>query len=124
MNRIEKGKVGLKALSIVLMLLAIGAVIGAIFLIIFGAGLCSKGELNILYGVLAILGGGLIVIGGFVFFVWAFWFFVLGCSVKAKGSVAEDNLAKQPGNLKRCPKCGAANTVDSTVCGVCKTPLE
>ena len=125
MNRIQKGKTGLIVLSIISILLGIGCLIGGVVMIVNGAkngvndGSLVKTILLIAFGSLvAIIGLPLVAFG--VVYVWT------GASLVAtKGTVSETNEAAK-GNTgnKKCPKCGATNTKDSTVCQVCGEPLE
>lgn len=125
MNRAQKGKTGLIVLSIISILLGIGCLIGGIVMIINGAkngmndGKLVTTILLIAFGsIIAIVGLPLVAFG--VVYIWT------GASLIAtKGTVSENNeVAKGNTGNKKCSKCGATNTKDSTVCQVCGEPLE
>ena len=125
MNRIQKGKTGLIVLSIISILLGIGCLIGGVVMIVNG----EKNGVNngsLVTTILLIAFGSLVAIIGLPLVAFGVVYVWTGASlVGTKGTVSETNEAAK-GNTgnKKCPKCGATNTKDSTVCQVCGEPLE
>ncbi|MCR5422146.1 MAG: hypothetical protein K6E74_00705 [Bacilli bacterium] len=118
-NKIEKQKRVLLGFGILVLVLALGAIVGGIVLL---ATMANKEgaalALHIAFGILLILGSLFLIVVG-VRIVW------IGGALKAThGSISEENLAKEKSpTTKVCPKCGCTNTVDATECTNCHTAL-
>ena len=102
-----KGKTISITLSIFILILALGAVIGGIFMLVLG--ISNNTEIlpivlfSVFGAILIIIGLGLLTFG-----IWSLW---IGCSLVAtKGSIANDNSVATNKLNKVCPECGATNT--------------
>ena len=113
-NKIEKQKGVLLGFGILVLVLALGAIIGGIVLL---ATMANKEgatlALHIAFGILLILGSLFLIVVG-VRIVW------IGGALKAThGSISEENLAKEKSpTTKVCPKCGEL-TLSHHVCSNC-----
>ena len=125
MNSIQKKKGALIGLATVVLVLGVGALVGGILLVVFGA----KDLVNSIWvgGALKLGFGALLVIAGVIGGLWGIRNIWVGSALKAtKGAIAEENLAKDaPGkNIKKCPHCGCTNSIENSVCSNCQKPLE
>lgn len=124
MNKIEKGKVWLIVIGIVLTLLSVVFLCGGIGLLAGGiksvsAGTNAGGIIMIVFGsILSIMFFPAIVLG--IRYIW------IGAYLKAtNGSIKEGNIAKEGGtiNMKKCDKCGTEIKDGETVCSNCGKPV-
>ena len=116
-----KGKTISITLSIFILILALGAIIGGIFMLVLGISNNTKILPIVLFSVfgaiLIIIGLGLLTFG-----IWSLW---IGCSwVATKGSIANDNSVATNKLNKVCPECGATNTNNVDTCQSCGAKLE
>lgn len=98
MNRIEKGKKGLSAFGITLIVLAVVFGVLGVLGIVFGA--TKSNALLIVFGSLGVLLSLVSIFVG-VTFAWT-----ATALVATKGNIAEDNLGMGTVNQEKCPKCG------------------
>lgn len=125
MNSIQKKKGALIGLAIAVLVIGLGAFVGGVLLVVFGAlDLVNQawigGGLKLGFGLLLTI-LGVIGVGWGIRYIW------VGSALKAtKGAIAEENLAKDaPGkNIKKCPHCGCTNSAENTVCSNCQKPLD
>ena len=123
LNNIEKKRSALRALGIISLIFGLGAVVGGIFMII--SGVTNIGTSNQTTGIILLVFCIILAILSVLAVIWGVYATWVGFSIKAtRGTIAEDDEAKGSQNTKRCPKCGAINTANSTECQVCHTPLE
>ena len=114
MNRIEKGRAGLKFLSFLVMLIAIGGIVGLIYLDVFGFKNFDL-PLAIVTCIGSVIGILLCLFG----FVLALYFFILGKSLHAThGSIKEENLGFS-NDITKCPNCGEKIDPRDTFCKKC-----
>lgn len=109
MNKIQKGKTALIAFGV--LLLIIGALCE-----VFGVLLVVKvNVLGIIFGILLILLGLFLLLLS-IYFIW-----VGASQVATKGSLMDDNIAKEKGtaNVKLCSKCGNALPQGANNCPRC-----
>jgi len=124
MNRIELGKKQLIWLSIIIMVVGAGIIVGGIFLVISGANGIDALE-AVASIVLKILGGAFLICGGLIILSIGIVMVWTGGVLKAtKGSIAEDNLGKGTVNMLKCPKCGCEIKAGETFCGSCGDALS
>ena len=120
MNKIEKQKGQLKAISIIIMVISVIIMGVGILMIVSGSttnsGLGMKFTL-ILFGILFALIGLAGIAFGLVFLI-------TGKSLTAtRGSVAEDNLGKGTINMTKCSNCGSEIVPGNNFCGKCGNNL-
>lgn len=116
-----KGKTISITLSIFILILALGAIIGGIFMLVLG--ISNNTEIlpivlfSVFGAILIIIGLGLLTFG-----IWSLW---IGCSLVAtKGSIANDNSVATNKLNKVCPECGCTNTNNVDTCQSCGTKLD
>ncbi len=125
MNSIQKKKGALIGLAIAVLVIGLGAFVGGVLLVVFGAlDLVNQawigGGLKLGFGLLLTI-LGVIGVGWGIRYIW------VGSALKAtKGAIAEENLAKDAAgkNIKKCPHCGCTNSAENTVCSNCQKPLD
>lgn len=123
MNSVKKQKTALTIITIIMIVAAIGLLVGGIVLLISGAtGLSDKNN----GGAIAKLVFGIIMaIISIPLGIAGFRFFFVSMAVKAtNGTIAQDNSLAMKKNNKVCPKCGATNTPNVDTCQSCGEKLD
>lgn len=122
-QELQTNKTHLKVFSVIILILAIGAIVGSVFLFIgvsgkFASGATTGGVLSIIFGViLAILG-----LIGLLFSIVAL--FVSAGMINTKGSVRDGNRAIGTDNANLCSKCGRVLAKDDAFCKGCGEPAS
>ncbi len=123
MNIIQKGKRQLIALSVIILILAVGFFAGGVVLIVSGA-MDIAASLEVFKIVMKFVFGVILIMIGLIGIVLGIIMVWTGGSIKAKfGNIAEINQFNGTVNMKKCPKCGAAIAENDDFCGVCGNHL-
>ena len=122
-QELQTNKKHLRVLSIIIMLLSIGAVIGSVFLFILFSNKLAAGETT--GAVLSIIGGiivALLALTGLFFSIIAL--FVSAGMINTKGSVRDGNRAIGTENANLCSKCGRVLKDGDAYCKGCGEPAS
>jgi len=122
-QELQTNKKHLKIFSFIILLLAIGAIVGSVFLFIAFSNNLANGEtasavISIIFGIiLAILG-----LTGLFFAIIAL--FVSAGMINTKGSVRDGNRAIGTENAQLCSKCGRTLEENDAFCKACGEPAS
>lgn len=122
MNKIEKNKNWLIALSVGIIVLGVLMLGGGIVLTVFGGkGIASGANAG---NIIELVFGILLIICSIPLSLFGIMFSWTGGYLKAThGSIAEDNLGKGTVNMNKCSNCGSPISGDETFCGNCGKSL-
>lgn len=123
-NKIQKGKRALIAISIIVIVFAALMLGGGVVLTVFGAKAIAESAslvtiiLEMAFGVILILLGLIGIVMGIIM-VWT------GGAIKAiHGNIAEGNLGKGTVNMTKCQNCGNEVNQNEEFCTVCGKSLK
>lgn len=125
MNKIQKQKGWLIAISVIVLVLSIASICGGVVLLT--SGIKGVNDANNAGAIVKIVFGALLSLAFAPGIVLGFRYLWVGLYMTAtKGSIAEGNIAKEGGtvNIKKCDKCGTELKDGETVCSECGKSFE
>lgn len=122
-QELQTNKTHLKLFSFIILILAIGAIVGAVFLFISYSGKFANQEtasaiISLILGIIVALLG----LTGLFFSIVAL--FVSAGMINTKGSVRDGNRAIGTENVHLCSKCGRPLSENDAFCKSCGEPAE
>ena len=121
MNKIERQKSQLIAISTIIIIVSAIVMLVGIAMVVLGA----IGESSIGHKVRMVLFGSVFTLIGMAGIAFGIVYLVTGRSLSAtKGSIADGNLGHGTVNMTKCAKCGNKINPEDKFCGHCGASIE